>query len=281
MRGVWKGLAAGWCALALLLAAGFWGEATAASYSISKGDLLSIYVYRQDELTLKVRVDNSGHIRFPIAGRIQVTGKMPDEIEDEIASALRRNGFGSPEVVVSVETFAPRKIFVLGELNNSSDFSNEIPEGGEITAMQAISAAGGLAESADVEKIIVRRGDASGNMSVLTVPAKEILRGEKVADIRLEPFDTVVVPKAKPISVLGTAKKPGQFYTSPEIPLTVSRVIALAGGVERPNSLSKIRVLRGEESFKVDIQELLEDGTGSGDMLLEPGDIVYVPETRW
>ena len=147
--------------------------------------------------------------------------------------------------------------------------------------MQAISAAGGLAESADVEKIIVRRGDASGNMNVLSVPAKDILMGKKAADIRLQPSDTVVVPKAKPISVLGTAKKPGQFYSNPENPLTVSRVIALAGGVERPNSLSKIRVTRGDKSFVVDIQKLLEEGTGGGDMLLEPGDVVYVPETRW
>ena len=63
--------------------------------------------------------------------------------------------------------------------------------------------------------------------------------------------------------------------------MTVSRVIALAGGVERPNSLSKIRVTRGDKSFVVDIQKLLEEGTGGGDMLLEPGDVVYVPETRW
>lgn len=149
------------------------------------------------------------------SGLEYVIGKTPDQIESVIATALRRNGFESPEVVVSVEAFAPRKIFVLGEINAGADFSCTIPEGGEMTAMQAISAAGGLAESADVEKIIVRRGDASGNMNVLSVPAKDILMGKKAADIRLQPSDTVVVPKAKPISVLGTAKKPGQFLIRP------------------------------------------------------------------
>ena len=281
MSGFMKGILAGLGAVAMLFAGLFSGDASAASYSISQGDLLSIYVYRQEDMNVKVRVDNSGYIRFPIAGRINVIGKTPDQIESVIATALRRNGFESPEVVVSVEAFAPRKIFVLGEINAGADFSCTIPEGGEMTAMQAISAAGGLAESADVEKIIVRRGDASGNMNVLSVPAKDILMGKKAADIRLQPSDTVVVPKAKPISVLGTAKKPGQFYSNPENPLTVSRVIALAGGVERPIPLSKIRVTRGDKSFVVDIQKLLEEGTGGGDMLLEPGDVVYVPETRW
>ena len=230
---------------------------------------------------MKVRVDNSGFIRFPIAGRINVVGKTPSQIEGVIAGALKRNGFVSPEVVVSVEQFAPRKIFVLGEINTGTDFSSTIPEGSEMTAMQAISAAGGLAPSADVTKIVVRRIGADGKAAIIKVPAREVLNGESVADILLRPSDTVVVPKAKPISVLGTVKKPGEFYGTPDNPLTVSRAVALAGGVERPNSLSRIRVTRGKESFKVDIQQLLEEGVGGGDMELEPGDVVYVPETRW
>ena len=141
MSGFMKGILAGLGAVAMLFAGLFSGDASAASYSISQGDLLSIYVYRQEDMNVKVRVDNSGYIRFPIAGRINVIGKTPDQIESVIATALRRNGFESPEVVVSVEAFAPRKIFVLGEINAGADFSCTIPEGGEMTAMQAISAA--------------------------------------------------------------------------------------------------------------------------------------------
>ncbi|MCQ2444061.1 MAG: polysaccharide export protein [Mailhella sp.] len=273
-----KGLLAAACAALMMLCS---AQADAASYSITTGDLLSIYVYRQEDMNVKVRVDNSGFIRFPIAGRIQVIGKTPSQIEGVIASALSRNGFASPEVVVSVDQYAPRKVFVLGEVNTGSDFSCNIPEGGEMTAMQALSAAGGLAPSADTTKIVVRRFDAAGKAVMLKVPARDILAGKAVADIQLVPGDTVVVPKALPVSVLGTVKKPGEFYGTPDQPLTVSRAIALAGGAERPKSLSKIRVARGDKSFLVDIQSLLEEGTGGGDMTLEPGDVVYVPETRW
>ena len=56
----------------------------ASSYGISKGDMLSIYVYRQEDMSVKVRVDNSGFIRFPLAGRINVVGKSPSQIEDII-----------------------------------------------------------------------------------------------------------------------------------------------------------------------------------------------------
>ncbi len=251
------------------------------AHGIGKGDLLSIYVYRQEDMRVKVRVDEDGTIRFPLAGRICVVGKDTHQIEDVIASALRRKGFASPEVVVSVESFAPRQIFVLGEVKNAEGFSGNIPEGGEMTAMQAVSAAGGLAPGADIGRIAVRREHGKRGAEMIPVPARDILEGRLVADIKLQPFDTVIVPKALPVSVLGTVKRPGEFCLDPERPLTVSRIVALAGGVERPKSLSMIRVTRGKKSFTVDILRLLEEGEGSGDMPLEPGDIVYVPETRW
>lgn len=254
--------------------------ATAGSYDITTGDVLSVYVYRQADLSMKVRVDAKGYARFPVAGRVKVADKSPDQIEQTLARALARQGFANPEVVVTVDSFVPRKIFVLGEVTGAEN-DTVIPEGGEVTALQAISMNGGLTEKADVANIVVRRVKPDGKTAIIPVPAEEILSGKQVPDVLLKPFDTVVVPKQTAISVLGTVKKAGEFYVTPNNPLTVSRAVALAGGVERPKSLAIIRVMRGNESFEVNIQSLLEDGKGEGDMVLQPGDIVYVPETRW
>lgn len=269
-------------ASALIAAGSMMASAQAGSYNITTGDVLSVYVYRQADMSVKVRVDADGYVRFPVAGRVKVADKNPDDIEKTLARALSRQGFANPEVVVTVESFVPRKIFVLGEVVGS-DNATEIPEGGEVTALQAISMNGGLTEKADIANIVVRRTMPDGKTAILPVPAKDILAGKQVADIQLKPYDTVVVPKQQAISVLGTVKKAGEFYTTPNNPLTVSRAVALAGGVERPKSLAIIRVMRGEKSYQVDIQSLLEDGkdAGDADMVLMPGDIVYVPETRW
>lgn len=250
----------------------------AAAYSIASGDLLSVAVYRQDDMSYRVRVDPEGYIRFPIAGRVFVAGNSADAIERTIAAALRKHGYSQPEVVVSVEAYAPRNVFVLGAVENAANVV--IPEGSEITAMQAISATGGLSEDADVDGIVVRRFKG-GKGTTLKVNARDILNGKVGEDTLLTPGDTVVVPRVRAISVLGTVKKPGQFFATPEAPLTVSRVVALAGGAERPNSLSQIRVTRGKDSFEVDVRSMLESGKGGNDMELLPGDIVYVPETRW
>ena len=269
-------------ASALIAAGSMMASAQAGSYNITTGDVLSVYVYRQADMSVKVRVDADGYVRFPVAGRVKVADKNPDDIEKTLARALSRQGFANPEVVVTVESFVPRKIFVLGEVVGS-DNATEIPEGGEVTALQAISMNGGLTEKADIANIVVRRTMPDGKTAILPVPAQDILAGKQVADIQLKPYDTVVVPKQQAVSVLGTVKKAGEFYTTPNNPLTVSRAVALAGGVERPKSLAIIRVMRGEKSYQVDIQSLLEDGkdAGDADMVLMPGDIVYVPETRW
>lgn len=250
----------------------------ASAYHIATGDVLNISVYRQEDMTRSIRVDAEGFIRFPIAGRIKVTGKNPGEIEASIANTLRRKGYSEPEVVVSIESYAPRSVFVLGAVKESANM--QIPEGSAMTAMQAISAAGGLAENANIDEIVVRRHTADG-ISTIKVPARQIINGKPATDVILSPSDTVIIPQVKPISVIGTAKNPGRFYPNSEGPLTLSQVIALAGGVERPNSLSAIRVTRGQKSFEVDLRALLEKGNGVEDMALEPGDIVYVPETRW
>lgn len=268
------------CAFQLILSQN--AAQAASSYDIRSGDSLAVNVYQQPELSITVRVGNDGKIRYPFVGIMDVIGKDLRDIETKISKRLAREGFLSPQVVVSVSKFAPRPIYVLGEVNSPDDMGvSAIPMGSEITAMQAVSLAGGVKASGDITKIVVRRTLPSGEMTLIPVPAQDVLMGKNVDDVVLEPNDTVVVPKALPISVLGTAKRPGQFYISPDVPMTVSMAISLAGGVDRPNSLSVLRVTRGNESFKVDIQDFLEDGKGGEDVLLQPGDILYVPETRW
>ena len=66
MSGFMKGILAGLGAVAMLFAGLFSGDASAASYSISQGDLLSIYVYRQEDMNVKVRVDTGIPTRSPM-----------------------------------------------------------------------------------------------------------------------------------------------------------------------------------------------------------------------
>ena len=46
-------------------------------------------------------------------------------------------------------------------------------------------------------------------------------------------------------------------------------------------SRSDISVIRGKQRLKVDLSRLYRKGEISGDVKLEYGDIIYVPESFW
>ena len=64
-----------------------------------------------------------------------------------------------PLVDVIVSNWAPRTVYIIGEVKSSS--SLELPTFGRMTALQAISAAGGFTESADLNNVAVLRRRAA------------------------------------------------------------------------------------------------------------------------
>ena len=70
----------------------------------------------------------------------------------------------------------------------------------------------------------------------------------------------------------------------PTMDLTVTKALQMAGGVKPFANRSRIRVTRCERDgtqrkIYVDLNEIGEDGRIDKDMVLTPGDVVWVPET--
>lgn len=101
-------------------------------------------------------------------------------------------------------------------------------------------------------------------------------------DYLVSPRVTVFVREYGKISVLGQVKKPG-VYQYREL-LSVIEAIALGGGltdIAKPNSTQVIRndPETGKTVIRVPLADILEKGAGEMDILLKPGDIVFVPES--
>lgn len=99
----------------------------------------------------------------------------------------------------------------------------------------------------------------------------------------LNPQVTVIVQKvdSKSILVLGHVNNPGQYNVSEKI--TALQAIAKAGGNSQFAHMESILVVRNAYAMKpaiynIDLQSALNKGNFSNDMLLQPGDIVYVPK---
>lgn len=85
------------------------------------------------------------------------------------------------------------------------------------------------------------------------------------------------------VTVLGRVGKPGRVNIPPTQDLRVSTAIQLAGGLASSARDSSIRVTRtdanGEsQQFTVDLKAVGRRGDAERDLLLLPGDFIYVPE---
>jgi len=140
------------CLTVALAASAAFAENTSANYRIGPGDLLSVVVFGEEDLSLKeVRVRTSGSVSFPLLGEIKVEGLTAQELEDHLTNLLRDGFLRKPEVNVSILKY--RMFYVHGAVKQPGGYSYE--DG--LTVQRAIALAGGFTERASKGKIDLAR----------------------------------------------------------------------------------------------------------------------------
>ncbi len=85
------------------------------------------------------------------------------------------------------------------------------------------------------------------------------------------------------VSVLGEVKNPGKYDMPEERELTLLEAIALAGGFTKDANIDKTQIIRTKDGYKqiiyVKVSDITKKKAKELDMPLEPGDIIYVPES--
>lgn len=147
--------------LILLLTALACGVLSADEYPLGAGDLLSITVFGEEDLSLKdVRVSTNGSISFPLLGEITVQGMTPVKLENYLISRLRDGYLKRPKLTISIVEYRP--FYVHGEVKKPGGY----PYASSLTVEKAIVLAGGLTERASKEKITILREDIKNKNSV-------------------------------------------------------------------------------------------------------------------
>ncbi|MDE2292051.1 MAG: polysaccharide biosynthesis/export family protein [Elusimicrobia bacterium] len=88
----------------------------------------------------------------------------------------------------------------------------------------------------------------------------------------------------KQVYVLGEVAKPGSYPLPTEARLSVIEAITLAGGFTQYAAADRTRVIRKNpdgksQTFLIEVSAVTKRGDKSKDILLEPNDVVYVPES--
>ncbi len=246
-------------------------------------DLISVQVYNFPELSRTVRVSADGKIRLPLLNTpLPAAGKLPVELEPEIADALRTNDLVvNPTITVTVVEYSGRPISVVGAVKNPVTFQAI----GRVTLVDAIIRAGGLANDAGPEILVNKRpsGDAE-NAPVVTrhILARTLLSSEtNEGNIVLTGNEEIRVPPAGRVYVVGDVKSPGSFPVQDLSDTTVLKALSLSGGLGTYYSpvayiVRRDDVTGGKKNITVELKAILE--RRSADFPLLPDDILFIPD---
>jgi polysaccharide export outer membrane protein len=257
-------------------------DETRASPVLGKGDILSISVYDEPELSLNaVPVRPDGMISFPLIGDVQAAGRSVDELASSLTQRLSQFVL-MPKVAVVVQQLNSLTFTISGEVEKPGVY----PLVTDVRLSEAVAIAGGFkkglfrsgsAELADLSSAFISRQG-----QILPVDFPRLFRqGDLRFDIQLQAGDYISIPSglAREIYVVGEVNAPSQIAMREDMPL--SATLALAEGYTREADLTRVHVVRGNLSNPELIVANLKDVlTGKAqDITLRAGDVVYVPPT--
>lgn len=164
------------------------------NYQIGVGDELSVQVWRNEELSVKVPVRPDGKISTPLVGDIVAAGLTTQELAQQITGKLS-NYVRNPEVTVIVNNPASadflRRVRVTGSVRNPTSITYR--QG--ITVLDLVLQAGGLTDFASPANARLYR-TVDGKTKIYKVNLDAILqRGDLSTNYTLYPSDVVTVPE--------------------------------------------------------------------------------------
>jgi polysaccharide export outer membrane protein len=249
-------------------------ETNSTALVLGPGDELDVTVYGATDLSGHNRVSADGNISMPLIGYVRVAGLSSSEAEGAIEAKLRQNHVVlDPQVSVYVKEYSGSGISVAGEVAKPGFYSALGPH----RLFDVLQAAGGPTDKA-ADKVLINHRDQK---DATTVHISKDPAEMAANNVDLRPGDTVVVPKAGIVYVLGEVTRPGGYVLNSTGGITVLQVVAAAGGPTHVASPGKTRLLRrSENEFQeqgINLKKLLRGK--AQDVSVRDQDILFIPSS--
>ncbi len=169
-------------------------EGPGPDYIIGPGDGLSIFVWRNGDLSSSVTVRPDGRITVPLIEDLAATGKTPTQLARDIETELKVY-IQDPIVSVIMAGFVgpfAQQVRVVGEATDPK----AIPYTANMTLLDLMIASGGLTEfAAGNSAKLVRL--VEGKQREFNVRLDDLIKdGDISANIRIEPGDVLIIPES-------------------------------------------------------------------------------------
>jgi polysaccharide export outer membrane protein len=243
-------------------------EQSPSDYRIGAGDILRINVFQNPELSMEIRVGETGAISYPLIGNVAVGGLPIPDAERKIADMLRDGGYVvQPQVSILLTQVRGNQVAVLGQVGRPGRYPLETTT--RLTDM--LATAGGIAPSG--ADILILTGNRAGKPMRMEIDVPAMLTsGNFEQDIVLQGGDIIYVDRAPMFYIYGDIQRPGSYRIERE--MTLRHAIALAGGVTQRGTERGLRLYRRDANRRMALQE-----TPDHDLLIRGDDVIFIPES--
>jgi polysaccharide export outer membrane protein len=248
-------------------------------FALGPGDVLQVTVWGYPELSPEqVVILPDGTLSYPLIGTLQAQGLTAQGLGQAISKALEAH-MESPQVSVVVTEMRSRSFSVMGAVKTPGVYPLW---GGSVSLLEAVARAGGAGPLAVADQVRIFRPDVEPSEPII-VDMTALLKGEVVDPVEIHTGDVVYVPshdQQKKVCVLGDVGVPGLYPLTDE--MTVIDALTAAGWI-KPSGVAKSVMLcrrspEGERQFfRVDAKRAVQKQDWSQHLMLQPGDIVFVP----
>ena len=264
-------------------------------FTLGPGDAIEVEIIGNATSRALTVVGLDGKIYFSLLPGLDVWGLTLQQTQETLEKELSKF-ISQPQVSLNLHTVGSKHVWVLGRLNKPGIY----PLTGSMTLLESVGLAGGTAkpmaqvnaqELADLRhSFVVRQGQ------FLPVDFQKLLRkGDMSQNIYLQPDDFVYVPSAlaNEVYILGAVRTPRSInYTdgmslvsalaNSDGPSRVDWFASTDNGPFTKNAyLSHVGIVRGSlaqpQLIVVDANAVMKGK--APDVRLEPGDVVYVPNS--
>ena len=134
----------------LLFCSGVSAEPTTLSdYRLGSGDLLSIQVFGEEDLSMEIRLSDAGTIAYPFLGELRILDLTIGNLSSMIEEGLADGYLLDPQVSITVKEY--RQFFINGEIKEPGGY----PYQPGLTLQKAVALAGGFTERASKSKLFI------------------------------------------------------------------------------------------------------------------------------
>lgn len=246
---------------------------------LSPGYLLDLQEFDMPEISSQLRVDDQGDVSVPLAGRVHVAGlSLPAAREAIRKELIQKEILKNPHLNLDVLQYSANYITVLGEVQSPGRLQLLAPH----PLSEVLAMAGGETALAGNKVVITQRVDGRSEARDVHFDRNSVLNGTSPEMVL--PGDSVLVPRAGIVYVLGGVSRPGGYIMQEGGHLDVAEALSIASGTALNAAVGSIRVIRKMPDGSLATLPVPYKKMTKGEvtpMQLQAGDIVYVPVSKF